>query len=134
MKKRAQTIFLIVIAILIIIIIGVLLVVIKFPSEDSWIKDSRGVYIKHGNPSSIPDFVKEQQDAVNCAISLYDGNKNKNLSSECLGTCGDFAVDIVHVPRNSDDDLVENQCGNYRDGKVQNFIEIDKYGNIVRIV
>src|SRR3989344_6270555 len=70
-------------------------------SEDSWIKDERGVYVKHGNPSSIPDYVKEQQDAVSCAFNLYNQEKNKGseFSSQCLGSCGDYAIDIVHVPR-----------------------------------
>ena len=102
--------------------------------EDSWIKDSRGVYIKHGVPSVIPDYVLEQQNAISCAGGLYNQKKGEmNFNSQCLGTCGDFAVDIIHVPRNSEDDKIENQCLYFRSGKVGHFIELDKNGKIVRV-
>jgi len=104
-------------------------------NEDSWIKDEKGVWVKHGNPSEIPSYVSEQQEAINCALNLYENNKTKmNFFSQCLGTCGNYAVDIVHVPRTSDDNLLENQCQDYRLGRVSHFIELDKDGEIVRIV
>ena len=100
--------------------------------EDSWIKDEKGVWIKHGNPDYIPDYVYLQQDGISCAIEKFD-NFIGLINSQCLGTCGNYAVDIVHVPRNSDDNLAENQCDDYKTGKVSSFIELDKEGNIVRI-
>ncbi len=103
--------------------------------EDSWIQDERGVWIKHGVPSETPDYVLEQQDAISCAIDLYDGAKTSmEFSSQCLGTCGNYAVDIVHVPRSSEDNLAENQCEAYRSSEITHFIELDKDGNVVRIV
>ncbi|MFA4953260.1 MAG: hypothetical protein WC584_03485 [Candidatus Pacearchaeota archaeon] len=121
MKKR----FLVLIALVFLILFFVIFRVgFDLQGEDSWIKDSRGVYVKHGNPSLIPDYVKEQQDAINCANLLYNENKNLDLSSECLGICGDFAVDIVHVPRVALDDLSKNQCSDYKLGKVNYFIEL----------
>jgi len=105
-------------------------------SEDSWIKDSRGVWVKHGAPSETLDYVNEQQVAILCAENLYESFTilTVEISSQCLGTCEDYAVDIIHVPRTEEDNLIENQCGDYRDGNVSHFIELDKYGNIVRIV
>ncbi len=66
---------------------------------------------------------------------MYHEKKNSgmNFSSQCIGVCGNYAVDIVHVPRNEEDNLQENQCEDYREGKVSRFIELDKDGNIVRI-
>lgn len=119
--------------------IAVLLVVgllfLRGSGEDSWIKDERGVYVKHGNPSETLLEVNEQQDAIGCASELYVKNKEYGLvfDSQCLGRCGDFVVDVVHVPRTAVDDLAENQCADYRDGKVTHFIELDKDGNIVRV-
>ena len=55
------------------------------------------------------------------------------FSSQCLGVVGDYAVDIVHVPRTEEDNKIENQCEDFRTGKVNNFIELDKDGEIVRI-
>ena len=102
-------------------------------NEDDWIKDSRGVYVKHGNPAETPDYVLEQQEAINCALGKFSdfaGEKN----SQCLGTCWDYAVDIVHVPRTEEDNLIENQCVDYREGIASHFIELDKNKGIVRIV
>ena len=104
--------------------------------EDSWIKDERGVWIKHGVPYETPDYVIEQQQIISQALSLYEQRKSEGteFSSQCLGVVGNYAVDIVHIPRSSEDNLVENQCEAYRNGDVTHFIELDKDGNIVKIV
>jgi hypothetical protein len=115
----------------------VLVVVLLFlrGNEDSWIKDARGVYVKHGNPASVPDYVTEQQNVTSCAIELYNKARDEGavFNSQCLGACGDYAVDVVHVPRNDVDNLVENQCADYTTGKLKHFIELDNDGEIVRI-
>jgi hypothetical protein len=104
--------------------------------EDSWIQDERGVWIKHGVPYETPDYVIEQQQIINQTLSLYEQRKSEEMEffSQCLGVIGNYAVDIVHVPRSSEDNLVENQCEAYRNNEVTHFIELDKDGNIVRIV
>jgi hypothetical protein len=124
---------LILITVGILFLIGVVFV-LRSP-EDFWIKDSRGVWIKHGNPLEIPDYVAEQQTAIDCAVNIYnlDNSEKVIFESQCLGTCGNYAVDIVHVPRISDDNKQENQCENFRNGQVSHFIELDKNGEIIRI-
>lgn len=104
-------------------------------SEDSWIKDSRGVYVKHGFPSQTPGYVLEQQQTIQQALQLYQQKKSEGIqfSSQCFGSVGDYAVDIVNVPRAEEDNLAENQCEDYRNGKVKHFIEFDKNGEIVII-
>jgi len=108
-------------------------------NEDSWIKDEKGVYVKHGNPAEIPDYVLEQQEIINCAIGKFDDFPGildyvGEINSQCLGTCGSYAVDLVHVPRAEEDNKPENQCADYRNGIVTHFIELDKNGEIVRII
>ena len=122
------------IALILMLVLIVGLLIFLRGSEDDWIKDSRGVYIKHGVPASTPDYVKEQQDAINCALNLYQEKKSGGMqfNSQCLGVCENYAVDIVHVPRNDEDNQEENQCSIYRDRIVTKFIELDKEGNIVR--
>lgn len=124
------------IILIIIVLVILFFMILRFGSEDSWIKDDKGIWIKHGNPSDIPSYVSEQQEAVTCAFSLYDSEKEKGIEfkSQCLGDCGEYAVDIVNVPRNQEDNLEENQCQEYREGKVSKFIEIDKERSIVRII
>ncbi len=113
---------------------GIFLLIRAISGEDSWIKDSRGVYVKHGSPASVPDYVSEQKEAVECAYVKYNG-LTEGKDSQCLGVCGNYAVDIVHVPRTDEDDLTENQCEEYRNGTVSHFIELSyETGEIVRIV
>jgi len=120
---------------LIIILLG-LLAFRFFGGEDSWIKNEKGAWIMHGNPAIIPAKVREQQNAISCASELYASKslEKTEFSSQCLGKCGDYVVDIVHVPRKSEDNLQENQCSEFRLGEVKNFIELDKEGRVVRIV
>lgn len=123
--------------IIILIIIGLTLTLRGLNGgEDNWIKDSKGIYIKHGNPSITPENVLKQREAISCGILMFEKFKNQGMkfNSQCLGSCKDYSIDIVNVPRNSDDDKVENQCIDFRSGVTHNFIEFDKYGNIIRIV
>lgn len=132
-KKEAKKIY-IIIGIAVLIIVGWLFVrFVMGGSEDTWIKDSSGVWIKHGNPSEIPNYVLEQEEIMNCAVGKFD-DFTEEINSQCLGLCGTYAVDLVHVPRNAEDNLAENQCSDYNNGIVQHFIELDNQGNIVRIV
>ena len=101
-------------------------------NEDAWIKDSRGVWIKHGNPSEIPERVLKQQEVISCALGKFN-NFSDEINSQCLGVCSVYAVDIVHVPRTEEDNRIENQCEDYANGVVNHFIELDKEGSIVRI-
>jgi len=120
------------IILLVLVSLGMIFLIMR-GSEDDWIKDSRGVWIKHGNPSEIPDYVLEQQEIISCALEKFN-NFSEEINSQCLGICSDYAVDIVHVPRNADDNKFENQCEDYANGIVNNFIELDKDGNLIRIV
>ena len=127
----------IILIVILVLVIGFLMIFrVGFTGgEDSWIKDDKGVYVKHGAPSGTPDYVLEQQNAITCATDLYKSSKAEGMefNSQCLGSCGDFAVDVVHVPRTGEDDQVENQCSAYRNGSVHSFIELNSEGEIVRI-
>jgi hypothetical protein len=105
-------------------------------NEDSWIKNSKGIYVQHGNPEETPEYVTKQINAINCAEDIFLQFENNGMifSSQCLGACGDYSIDVVHTPRIDEDDLEENQCEEYLDGKTSSFIEFDSKGNIVRII
>jgi len=115
----------------VIIILGIFLF-FKF-QEDDWIKNENGIWVKHGNPTETPNEVLEQQETINCAYDLFK-NFSGEIGSQCLGICGNYSVDLVNVPRTSEDSLVANQCWDYIEGKTSNFIELDKEMNVVRIV
>ena len=124
------------VAVVLVVIIGIAVLRVGNGGEDNWIKDERGVYVKHGNPAETPSIVSEQQDLIARVMDLYNQKKTEGMhfSSQCLGSVDDYAVDIVHVPRSAEDEKTENQCEDFRNRIVSHFIELDEYGEIVRIV
>lgn len=125
-----------IIAIILAVVI-IFFMVFRLGGEDSWIKDERGVWIKHGVPAETPQHVKEQQELIGEAEQLCQQKKQEmQLESQCLGSVGngDYVVDIVHVPRAEEDNQIENQCQDYREGRASHFIEFDKECSLVRIV
>jgi len=133
MKKKTYGI---VVAVAVIVILVGVFVFLRW-QEDTWIRSSTGEWVKHGEPSKIPEKVEIQQEALAEAESLYLTFKEntEKFSSDCLGTTSNgYAVDMVHVPRTGEDDLEKNQCLDYLSGEVDKFIEVDKEGNIVRVV
>lgn len=75
--------------------------------------------------------------AVNQAKYFY---QMKRLQGEDLsfGPCisnalmPDWVADIAHNPREEIDDLRENQCPAYLEGRVRHFVELDLEGNLIR--
>lgn len=121
-----------------VVLVLVILFVFFKGNEDTWIRDEKGVWVKHGEPSETPDYVEYQQIAIKAAGTLYDvRGLTMDFDSQCLGIISSaelkYAVDIVHVPRIAEDDLEKNQCASYLSGEVKNFIELDKEGNVVRV-
>ncbi|PIT97389.1 hypothetical protein COT77_01760 [Candidatus Berkelbacteria bacterium CG10_big_fil_rev_8_21_14_0_10_41_12] len=119
-------------------IVAILIIFLFIRSnEDNWIKDSRGVWVKHGYPSDIPNEVKAQQDLIAKADKIFQDAKSsgKDLSAgPCLGKIdSDWVVDIVHNPRQDVDNLSQNQCIDYANGQVHHFVELDPNGEIIQI-
>ncbi|VVB78318.1 Uncharacterised protein [uncultured archaeon] len=133
-KKSGRIYWIILIGVIFFILIG--LFVFFRSNEDTWTLDSQGVYVKHGNPAVIPAKVLEQQEALFCADNKYRIAQDDRLefNSQCLGRCGNYSVDIVHVPRTADDDLSQNQCEDYKNQVTSHFIELNNKGIIVRVV
>jgi hypothetical protein len=45
----------------------------------------------------------------------------------------DWVADVVHNPRITIDNLPENQCQAYLEGRAHHFVELDLEGNLVRV-
>jgi len=118
------------------ILLGVVFVILR-GQEDNWIKDSRGVWIKHGVPKDTPAQVSEQQSLITQAQQMYQ--KTKSLGEDfsngpCLGSVqSDWVVDIAHSPRQTVDDQPQNQCTDYLSGQAHHFIELDTNGEIIKV-
>lgn len=79
----------------------------------------------------------EIETAINQANHLFRQEKSKGRdfsTGPCLSDAllPDWVVDIVHNPRLPIDDLPENQCPSYREGKALHFVEFDTEGELVR--
>ena len=136
MKKGKHNKLIIIFSIFVLIFILALNFIVWRMDEDSWIKNSGGVWIKHGNPTETPPEVKVQQQIITCAIDIYSQFKTNGMIfySQCIGACGNYSIDLVYVPRILEDDKIENQCEDYLNRKTSHLIELDKEGKIVRII
>ena len=85
--------------------------------------------------STSPDFTGNE-DAFKNALNLYIQKKQEGTdmaNGPCLGKIAeDWVLDIAHNPRQPIDDKPENQCPEFRDGKVKHFIELDPEGKLLR--
>jgi hypothetical protein len=88
---------------------------------------------------TLPDNTSKYKDeAINNCISACKTEIAKGTilnSGPCLSNniATDWACDIVSNPRNKlIDDLPDNQCKDYRSGKVRHFVEITPECNYVR--
>jgi len=53
----------------------------------------------------------------------------------CLGAVeADWVCDVAHVPRTSADDLPENQCADFREGRAHHFVEVTPDCQLIREV
>lgn len=75
-----------------------------------------------------PDILARARIRYNQAITSH-----ADLSSgPCLGKIADdWVLDIAHLPREPIDNLPQNQCADFRDGKVHHFVEMSPQGEII---
>lgn len=91
--------------------------------------------VNAGLPKSLSRA--EIDTAINQAKHLYRQEKEKHRdfsNGPCLSDAllPNWVVDIAHSPRLPIDDLPQNQCPAYLEGKAQHFVELDPEGNLIR--
>ncbi|MEK7616448.1 MAG: hypothetical protein AAB414_00130 [Patescibacteria group bacterium] len=79
----------------------------------------------------------ELDSAINKATHIYAEIRLKGMdfsNGPCLSNAlmPDWVLDIVHNPRILTDDLQENQCPAYIEGRARHFVELDTEGNLIR--
>ena len=79
----------------------------------------------------------EYDKAALIALKVYkDRAKEIDLENgSCLTNdlIPNWVADIVHNPRQPVDNLPENQCPAYLEGRAKHFVELDQKGNIIRV-
>lgn len=93
------------------------------------------VIFNAGPTESTPK--SEIDTAVNQARYLYRQKKEMGddfSNGSCLSNAlmPNWVVDIAHSPRLPIDDLPENQCPAYLEGRAKHFVELDTDGNLIR--
>jgi len=91
--------------------------------------------LNSSKPKSITKA--EVETAINQANHLYSQEKSKGRdfsAGPCLSNAllPDWVVDIAHNPRLPTDDLSENQCLSYLEGRSKHFVELDPDGKLIR--
>ncbi len=96
------------------------------------------VFLGRKNENYKPGVYAEYDHAVNKATKLYQDKKQLGVNfskGPCLTNdlAPDWVADIVHNPRTKEDDLKQNQCQAFLEGRAKHFVELDIDGNLVRI-
>jgi len=91
------------------------------------------VYIDKGhniNAEKISGCVALCEKALDENLSLSNGP----CLSNSLPDAPDWVCDIAHMPREPLDNLPENQCNAFREGKAHHFVELDETCNLIRAI
>lgn len=103
------------------------------------------VYVHETNPFNAPiegnyrpGLDDEIDNAVKKAMDVYKTRKEAGEEFEtgpCLSNdlLPDWVVDIAHNPRQALDNLPENQCAAFIEGRAKHFVELDLEGEVIRI-
>lgn len=103
------------------------------------------VYIHEANPFNAPiqgnykpGLDDEIDNAVKKARDVYKNRKEAGEDFEtgpCLSNdlLPDWVVDIAHNPRQDLDNLPENQCAAFLEGRAKHFVELDLDGEVLRV-
>ncbi|RLG21460.1 hypothetical protein DRN74_02780 [Candidatus Micrarchaeota archaeon] len=63
-----------------------------------------------------------------------DFNRGPCLSDKYAFAVRDWVCDIAHNPRSYIDNMPENQCRDFREGKAHHFVELDENCQLIRAV
>ncbi len=86
-----------------------------------------------------PGVSNELDRVVNQARVVYERKKDLGVDfsdGPCLTNdlLPGWVADIAHSPRQPVDDLPENQCQAFREGRAKHFVELDPTGNVIRVL
>ncbi len=102
-------------------------------------------YVHETNPFNAPlkgkykpGLSDDIDNAVGKAREIYKNRKAIGIdfsSGPCLTNdlLPDWVVDIAHNPRQALDNLPENQCQAFIEGRAKHFVELDLNGEVIRV-
>ena len=90
-------------------------------------------------PTGLQELTIDQKAAQNC-IYLCKSSKEDLSNGPCLSdnnsnwTVSDWVCDVAHLPRQNVDNLPENQCSDFREGRAHHFVEVYPNCSFIRVV
>ena len=103
------------------------------------------VYVHEANPFNRaikgnykPGLSTEIDTMVGRAQKLYRDRKALGIdfsTGPCLTNdlAQDWVADIAHNPRERSDNLAENQCPAFLEGRAKHFVELDVQGEVIKV-
>jgi outer membrane PBP1 activator LpoA protein len=90
------------------------------------------------NTPSPTDQLTESDIAIQKAKAIFQELKSKGVdfsNGPCIAEdlMPNWVADVAHNPRQPIDNLPQNQCQNFRNGKAKHFVELDPNGNIIKV-
>lgn len=121
----------------IILIAGLIIIssIIYFGVKNPQIENAT-VVSQTSSPSPQTPAPEIDAEILKNALNLYIDKRAESIDLKdgpCLGKIAeDWVLDIAHRPRTAVDDLPENQCADFREGRAHHFIELDPDGQLIR--
>lgn len=81
----------------------------------------------------------DREQAIKKAQELYAKKQQEGVDfsdGPCLADeiIPDWCADIAHSPRQAVDNLPQNQCQSWQEGRVHHFVELDTQGKVIRAI
>ncbi|MCD6227842.1 hypothetical protein J7J90_05110 [Candidatus Micrarchaeota archaeon] len=94
-------------------------------------------YIANKNNNHDSGHAQVQIAISECVSYCNHAKSNGTVLSDgpCLSEnyVNDWVCDVAHSPRQPVDNLPENQCPAFRQGKAHHFVEVDEDCNVIRV-
>lgn len=91
-----------------------------------------GIMSKNAAPVAVDRCRALCTEAKEKGIDLSRGPCLSELYPEKWGV-PDWVCDVAHAPRQPVDNLPENQCSDFREGRAHHFVEVDENCNVIRV-
>ena len=78
---------------------------------------------------AIQKCIEECKNAMIRGVDLSNGP----CLLESIAGLNDWVCDVAHSPRQPVDNLPENQCSSFREGRAKHFVEVDTACNLIRV-
>ncbi len=85
----------------------------------------------NGQTTSIEEQAK-QKCLVLCAAQSRDLSDGPCLTDNDVEFYDDWVCDVAHSPREAVDNLPENQCAEFREGRAHHFVEVNPNCEFIR--